>query len=146
MVLPESSELINMLLNYKKYKVTAAGVLLWLVPILSKAVVDTSKPLDSVKARLLSSGQNAGFNNAASQTQLLEIVGAIVEGVLALLGVFFFIYVIYAGVTWATAGGNADRVEKAKSILKNNFIGLVMVLFAGALVAYVMAAITEAAG
>ena len=104
-------------------------------------------PLDDASNRLVNSGSSAGFNTAVSPTpQFLEIVGGIVQGVLGLLGVFFFIYIIYAGIVWATAGGNTERVDKARSILKNNFIGLVMVLFAGALIAYVMAAVTAAAG
>gem|GEM_PF-1713670 len=119
------------------------GMVGLLLPFVVKAVT----PLEDAANRLKNSGTNAGFNTTpAQETQALEIVGAVVQGVLALLGVFFFVYIIYAGVTWATAGGNSERVEKAQSILKNNFIGLVMVLFAGALVAYVMAAITEAAG
>lgn len=103
--------------------------------------------LDDAAARLKNSGTGAGFNTTGQpQTQFLEIVGAIVQGMLALLGAFFFIYIVYAGITWATAGGNTERVDKARSILKNNIIGLIITLFAGALVTYVMAAITSAAG
>lgn len=104
-------------------------------------------PLEDTTNRLVNSGIGAGFNTTVdSQTHFLSIVGGIVQGVLALLGVFFFIYIVYAGITWATAGGNTERVDKARSILKNNFIGLVIVLFAGALVAYAMSAITSASG
>lgn len=49
---------------------------------------------------------------------------AMVAGVL-LLGFF-----IYGGITWLTAQGNEDQVEKAQKILSNAVIGLVIVAVA----------------
>lgn len=55
-------------------------------------------------------------------------IGTMIAALLGLLGVIFLILTIYAGMLWMTAGGNADNVKKAKAILLNSVVGLVIVL------------------
>lgn len=55
-------------------------------------------------------------------------IGTMIAALLGLLGVIFLILTIYAGLLWMTAGGNADNVKKAKAILLNSVVGLVIVL------------------
>ncbi len=38
--------------------------------------------------------------------------------------------IVYAGFTWMTAGGNEEKVEGAKTTIRNSVIGLVIVLSA----------------
>lgn len=55
-------------------------------------------------------------------------IGTMIAALLGLLGVIFLILTIYAGMLWMTAGGNVDNVKKAKAILLNSVVGLVIVL------------------
>ena len=68
-----------------------------------------------------------------SQKTLPQVIGDIVGQVLALMGVIFAILIIYAGVRWMTAGGDSGRIEKAKNILINSVIGLIITLGAYAI-------------
>lgn len=49
---------------------------------------------------------------------------------LGLLGTLFLAYTIYGGVLWMTSAGNEDKVKKAKSIIFNGTIGLMLILSA----------------
>ncbi|MBI4812330.1 hypothetical protein HY798_02705 [Candidatus Falkowbacteria bacterium] len=44
---------------------------------------------------------------------------------------------IYGGYTWMTASGNEQQVEKAKGIIKNAVIGLIVVLAAYVVTAFI---------
>lgn len=76
---------------------------------------------------------DTAFASDPPEANALDIVTTIVSAVLGLLGVAFFILMIYAGVLWMTAAGNPDSVKKAKQILSNSVIGIVIVLSAYAI-------------
>lgn len=58
------------------------------------------------------------------------VVGIVIRGLLALLGVLFFLLIIYGGFLWMTAQGNEEQVGKAKRIILSASIGLAVVLAA----------------
>lgn len=64
-------------------------------------------------------------------------VGQIVGLALSFVGVIFLILMIYAGVTWMTAQGNTQQVDKAKNLLINATIGLVIVFAAYAITSFI---------
>ncbi len=57
---------------------------------------------------------------------------------LGLLGTIAVVLVIYAGFLWMTSEGNADKLQKAKQILKSAAIGLLIILSAFAIVTFVI--------
>ena len=69
----------------------------------------------------------AGF---AEPKSLAEIIGAIIGIFLSFLGVIFLILILYGGFIWMTSGGNEIKVIRAKKILTNAIIGLIIVLSA----------------
>lgn len=66
----------------------------------------------------------------------------IIQPILGLVGLVFFLMMLYAGVLWMTAGGNSDQVKKAKDIFVNGVIGVVIVAAAFALTEAIFNAIT----
>ncbi|HQB50796.1 MAG TPA: IPT/TIG domain-containing protein [bacterium] len=72
------------------------------------------------------------------------VVANIVKVVLGFIGTIGVILVIYAGFLWMTAAGNEEKISKAKMILKNSVIGLVIVLSAFAITSFVISNILEA--
>lgn len=82
--------------------------------------------------------ESSGLNNAASKMgynkgQSFSPENIISEGIsyaLSFLGVIFLVLAIYAGITWMTSQGNEKAIEKAKNILTNSIIGLVIVALA----------------
>lgn len=62
-----------------------------------------------------------------------DMIGTVIGAVLALIGVVFLCLIIYSGYIWMTARGNEQQVEKAKSMLRESVIGLIIVLGAYAI-------------
>jgi flagellar biosynthesis protein FlhB len=78
--------------------------------------------------------QSAGFDTSNS---IADIVATIIRVVLSLLGIIFLVLLILGGYQWMTAGGNEDQVSKAQDRIKTAIIGLVIVLAAYAITAFV---------
>lgn len=86
----------------------------------------------------------AAFGGDAQSPELL--VAKIVQGLLSLLGVMFFVLVVYGGFKWMKAQGKPDEVEKAKETIINATIGLALVLAAYAISIFVVGRIQSAVG
>ncbi|MFZ4648542.1 MAG: hypothetical protein ACOYMB_02780 [Patescibacteria group bacterium] len=84
----------------------------------------------------------SGYVTNASTTPEL-IIGNTIQLVLSFLGIFFILLVIYGGITWMMAAGEQDKVKSAKSILLNATIGLIIVVLAYAITAFVLQGILE---
>ncbi len=80
----------------------------------------------------------------ASDTDLIETIVAVVRWALGLMALVAVIMIIYGGFVWMTAGGNADRVDRAKKILLNAVIGLIVVMLSLAITFFVMNTINDA--
>src|SRR5574344_1569050 len=70
-------------------------------------------------------------------------IGDIILIVLQFLGVIFLCFIIYGGFTWMTATDEADKVKKAKKIIKNSVIGLIIVVLAYAISAFVVQSVLQ---
>lgn len=79
-----------------------------------------------------------------SGLRILNPVAITIKYLMGLLGVLFFILVIYAGILWMTAAGEDDKINKSKKILTSSVIGLA-IIFGGYLISYVIVAILDAA-
>jgi len=55
---------------------------------------------------------------------------------LSFVGVLFLILMIYAGLMWMTAQGNSQQVDKAKDLLINSVVGIIIVFSAYAITAF----------
>lgn len=68
---------------------------------------------------------------------LIELVVNILRWVLGLLGLVAVGFIIYGGIVWMTSGGSEDKIERAKKIIVNAVIGLILVLLSWAIVFFV---------
>ena len=59
-----------------------------------------------------------------------SIIGRIINMAMGLLGLVFFILVVYGGIIWLTAGGNEQKAERAVKILTQSSLGLIIVIAA----------------
>ncbi len=93
---------------------------------------------------LESSGKAAGLaTGSVENTNITEFIGSfIIKPILGLVGLGFFILMIYGGVLWMMAGGNETIVKKAQSILTSAVIGAIIIIAAYALTNAVLNAIT----
>lgn len=83
-----------------------------------------------------------GLGNRNPQT----IIAAIVQIVLGFLGVLAVCLLLYGGFLWMTAAGDESKIDRARDLIKNAVIGLVIILSAFAIVTFVLRALVRASG
>ena len=77
------------------------------------------------------------LKEALSNTDPRVRAGQIIGVILSFIGVIFLVLMIYSGIMWMTAAGNDQQVSKAKDLMINAIIGLIIVFAAYAITAYV---------
>ncbi len=79
-------------------------------------------------------------------TDIRVTIGNIVRVFLGFLGILAVLIVMYGGFLWMTAAGNADQIDKAKKVLINGAIGLLIIMSAFTIVHFVLKSLTDATG
>lgn len=85
-------------------------------------------------------GTSAGIG---STTPLPLIIGRIINAALGFLGVIFLGLLLYAGFLWMTAQGEEKSVDKAKSIIKQSIIGLIVIVAGFAISNFVLGSLVN---
>ncbi|MBI4652684.1 hypothetical protein HY750_00290 [Candidatus Kuenenbacteria bacterium] len=87
---------------------------------------------DAIKNDLTNAAEKVGIKEQGinQETNLKTTIGKAVKVVLLFLGIIAIIMIIIGGLMWMTAGGNEERAKKARGILINAIIGLLIVLLA----------------
>jgi len=96
----------------------------------------------NITDKLSNVGTAAGYTEG--QPNLATTIGKIIQGLLSLLGIIFIAYTIYAGYLWMTARGKEETIEKAKAIIRGSIVGIIVVLGAYAITAFVLTRVAEA--
>lgn len=97
--------------------------------------------LDKAKEDLGTVGTTIGADNGGA-TDLPVLVGRIINTLLSVLGIIFVCFVVYAGFLYLTAAGNPDAVKKAKALLTQAIIGIVIIVAAYAISSFVIDAVS----
>jgi len=69
------------------------------------------------------------YNPLGGDVTIAEFIGRGVRAVIGIVGALALLMFIYGGIVWMTAGGSQDRITSAKNILKNSFIGIMLIFF-----------------
>ncbi len=75
--------------------------------------------------RLTPKGFTESFGNDPA-SRLEEILSSIVSVFTIFAGIAFLLYFVVGAVTWATAGGRPETLDKAKNQMSTAIIGLVI--------------------
>ncbi|MCE9586622.1 IPT/TIG domain-containing protein [Candidatus Uhrbacteria bacterium] len=81
-----------------------------------------------------------------SATDPRVIASRIINVSLSLLTIIMLGLIIYAGFLWMTSGGNAEQVDRAKAMIRNAIIGVVLILSSWAIATFVINALIGATG
>jgi len=136
-------------LNAKKmiFLKKAAAAAMCLVFIFSFSLAARGEEeIPSLNDNLQTAGNAAKYAEVSQERsflQLAEIIGSIIGAFLALVGVIFLGIMIYAGYLWMTANGNEDKVSKAKDMIRDSIIGIIIIIGAYAIVYFVLAAVSS---
>ncbi|PIZ54817.1 hypothetical protein COY24_02520, partial [Candidatus Uhrbacteria bacterium CG_4_10_14_0_2_um_filter_41_21] len=106
------------------------GFLVVATPTTVYAQSDITDSLDTT-------GEASGLGNADIKVTIAKFIRAF----LAVLGIIAVILVLYGGFVWMTAGGDGEKVEKAKKILINAGVGLFIIMASYSITTFVLSAL-----
>ena len=96
---------------------------------------------------LTAAAEGSGLATGCSGTECLaQIVGRVINVALGFLGIVLLAILIYAGFTWMTAGGEVEKVKRAKSMLVNAVAGIVVIAASFAITSFVVSQLGSVAG
>ncbi|HAO81427.1 MAG: hypothetical protein UV57_C0012G0012 [Parcubacteria group bacterium GW2011_GWD2_43_10] len=87
---------------------------------------------------------NLGLNEFGNETNLgtnvalIATIARIINILLGFLGVIAVVLVLLGGFKWMTAAGNEDKIGEAKKLMGAGVVGLVIILAAYAIAAFVV--------
>lgn len=120
----------------KKFLITLS-IVAALVPAIAMA---DSYGIDATAGRAGLKKSVAGGDTVAG------VVGGVVNIALSMVGIIFFLIIVYAGFTWMIARGNAEQVDKSKGMIEGAVIGLIIIMAAYAITKFVFESLDKAPG
>ena len=72
------------------------------------------------------------------------IAARIINVALGLLGIIMLSMILYAGFLWMTSGGDSEKVERAKLMIRNAIIGLVIILSSWGIATFIIRSLLDA--
>jgi hypothetical protein len=95
-------------------------------PTLTSGIAEVDKKLEIFKG--------IGFVGTDAQT----VVGGVIKTALGIVGSIALAIFLYGGISWMIAGGNAQKVQKARDTFIWAAIGLTMIFSSYVLVSYII--------
>lgn len=87
----------------------------------------------------------AAGSDLAKNSNLMLFIGNLVRSILALLGLLLLLTIIYAGIIWGfMSNGDNAKIKKAKEMIINAVIGLVIVFASYSLTTFITDRLAEA--
>ncbi|KKR34903.1 MAG: hypothetical protein UT67_C0005G0015 [Candidatus Magasanikbacteria bacterium GW2011_GWA2_40_10] len=99
------------------------------------AVDNSQEALDQLNAAAGASGANIA---GSGPTDPRIMAANIIKMALGVLGIIFVVIIVYAGFLWMTAAGEEEKTGKAKKLITNGVIGLIIILSAYAITSFVI--------
>lgn len=109
---------------------------------LALAALFSAEPALAQQAELQQFQQSTGLIDEP----LPVVVARLIRAVLGVLGIIFTVIVIYGGFVWMTAAGKPEQIQKAKTILKNGVIGMIITLSSFSIASFIINALLGGGG
>lgn len=85
-------------------------------------------PADLLTGGLDATNSAAGGGPGYKAVSLPTLIGSFIQILLGLTGIIFLIIVIYGGIMYMTAAGDGTKVDKAKKMITQSIIGLILIV------------------
>lgn len=95
-----------------------------------------SRGVGAVNTGLETTANVAGLSTA--NVDIATRIGQIIGIALSLVGVVFLVLMVYGGFVWMTAAGDSEKIKKAKGIIINAVIGIIIVLASYAITFFIL--------
>ncbi len=79
-----------------------------------------------------------GFVDPLENATVPEVINKITRFALGTVGALFLVYFLFGGFMWLTAGGEAERVKKARQALTQSVIGIAIVVFSYSIIGFIL--------
>ncbi|EKD78859.1 MAG: hypothetical protein ACD_41C00245G0003, partial [uncultured bacterium] len=89
---------------------------------------------------------NTSFDFILGDASPVDIIVAIINWTLGILALLATLIILYGGFTWMLAQGDEAKIEKAKLILRNAVIGLVIILASWGIARYIINLLLDVTG
>jgi len=126
--------------NFMKYKKLFLGILLLVVlaGVVAPQVVGAASLTGNERGSIFDLLEAVRTPSGLPKEELpTAVVATVVQGLLGIVAVVFFVIVIIAGIKWMLSGGNEETVTKAKQNILNGALGLVVIIFSYAITAII---------
>ncbi len=121
---------------FNKYGAWLSALPVLFLPVAANAQLsEATEHLDTVATGI----------GADAQNDLPTLIGNIIAVLLSVLGIIFVVLVVYAGFLYLTSNGEEDKVKKAKKLLSQAVIGLVLIIAAYAIADFVLTSLIDVA-
>ncbi len=121
---------------------TAGIVVIMFSASLLQFIFGTVGARQDILENVNSTAQDVGLQN----TNITDLTTRLMLIALGLLGIVAVAMMILSGYMWITAGGNDERVRKARAIMFSAVIGLVVVLLSWSVIQYVIGTSNQVSG
>lgn len=131
----------------KRYRsiIGVLGILMGLT--MSFSVVRAADDVDipSISETLDTTRRTANYTDLEGGDPVIAfagVVGRVIGTFLTILGLIFLALMVYAGWLWLMAGGNDEQVSRAKSLIRQAIIGVIIIIAAYGIAYFVLAALS----
>lgn len=102
---------------------------------------------ESILGQLKKTSGKAGYGqDEINQNEIATRIGRGLSVFLGFLGVIFIVLIIYGGWIWMTARGNEEKIKKARELITEAIIGVVVIMAAYALTRFIVGRFGGAVG
>ncbi len=107
------------------------------LPLLTRAA-------ETLDANYLLGGGRIEKSSGLGTKDIRDTIGSIINVFMGLLGTVAVVIILIGGFQWMTAGGNEEKVEKAKKMIGAGVIGLAVILAAYSITKFVIGSLVNA--
>lgn len=101
------------------------------------SIIRAAGPLDAALGNQGLAGVQSGAG-ITNPNPLPALIGDVISVILGALGILLVINITYAGIMYMTANGEDDKVKKAKKMITQSVIGIILIVAAFAISTFVL--------
>lgn len=117
-------------------------IISWSFVGLNNFAFAADKEAASAVTRAIGDLESSAGKAGMQEGDVVSTVGKLIGVVLSILGLIFLILIIYAGITWITKASESKEVQKARKIITDGVVGMLICLAAYALTQYIIGKLT----
>jgi len=127
-----------MKINFFKQKLIGVTLICFIFVLTATPVLAVESITDKVQTGIKNLSKAAYGDVSFKGDTLVDPIVIIINRVLTFTGVVFLAILIYGGYLWMMARGNEEQIEKAKKIIKDAIIGIILIVLARLIIEFVI--------